>query len=652
MQLSPEQKAAVQYVRGPLLVLGETGTGKTSLLAHKAAWLLRDYDVEPRALLILATSAATVARLRHEIQTLLGRKVADLPILSFAEFALRLLQQAPGAAALEPGFTLYDAAESEALVARLLRDRLPAGVALARDVWRALDERKRGGAAATTGREEPAGHTVAEIAAWLHPLYDERLERANAIDFPDLLPRAAKLLAGNRALREYWCACLRFLLVDEYEQAGISGHDLVRALVSAGAVTTAAVDDVFDKPDGRLALERFRRDFARTRVVRLAHNFRTTDRIARLARRVLDSCTPDAPHPARARVTGAPVRILEVRAEQDEAGAIARALAAQRRALGGDYRDYAILYRRPEQAARLERALQAQRIPYDPYPEGSLLDHAEVRDFWAYLRLLANPRDDNAFLRALGTPRRDVDQTTLAALARFAFERERPLFECALDPALAARLESAQQAALRSVAALIAEFRARAEHAPPERIALALLQALGYEDWLRDTCNDVNIAARRMENVMRLVDMLARMSRGNPAARLRELVAPLELAAALAPAAPETAAEGVALVPLHGARAIEHPHVYVAPGADLRALEPPIDEETERRLACLGMVRARDTLTLVLREDESSPGAAPRLLGAVLPAEDLERLSGVPAGLAETLLARRPGQTGVLGRYS
>ncbi|HEX7045680.1 MAG TPA: ATP-dependent helicase [Burkholderiales bacterium] len=653
VQLSPEQKAAVQYVRGPLLVLGEAGTGKTSLLAHKIAWLLRDYDVEPRALLVLATNAVTVTALRREVQALLGRKVAGLRILSFAEFALGLLQQAPGAAGLETGFTLYDSIESEALVARLLRDRLPAATALPRDVWRALAERKRNGAAPAAEADRAlSGHTASELAAWLHPLYDERLKRANAIDFPDLLPRAAQLLAADRELRERWCAHLRFLLMDEYEQTGSSGHDFARLLAGAGAVPTAAVDDGCDKDAGRLALERFRRDFAQTRLVRLPHNFRTTERIARLARRMLDPCAADAPRPVRARVTGAPVRVLEVRAEQDEAAAIVRALAAHRRALGGDYRDYAILFRRPEQAARLERALQAQRIPYDLYPGGSLLERAEVRDFWAYLKLLANPRDDAAFLRALGTPRRDVDQTTLAALARFAAERERHLFECALDPALAARLAPAQQAALRSVATLIGEFRARAEHAPPAQIALALLEALGYDDWLRDTCNDANIAARRMENVLRLVDMLERMARSNPEARLRGLIAPLELAAALDPPGPEPGAGGVVLVPLHAARGIEHAHVYIAPGADLRAQDPPADAQAERRLAYLGMVRARESVTLVLREDGSPPGSAPRFLGAVLPPEDLERVSSVPAGLTESLLARRPGQTDVLGRYS
>jgi len=653
VQLSPEQKAAVQYVRGPLLVLGETGTGKTSLLAHKIAWLLRDYEIAPRALLVLATNGATVAGLRHKVQTLVGRKVADIPILSFTEFALGLLQQAPGAAGLEPGFTLYDSAESEALVARLLRPRLPAATALPRDVWRALAERKYGRAAAgTEAGKEPSGNSAPELAAWLHPLYDEHLKRANAIDFPDLLPRAAELLAANRELRDHWWARLRFLLLDEYEQAGNSGHDLARLLAGAGAVPTATVDDGFDKDAGRLALERFRRDFAQARLMRLAHNFRTTERIARLARRVLDPSVTHAPHPSRARVTGVPVRLLEVRAEQDEAAAIVRTLAAQHHALGGDYRDHAILFRRPEQVARLERALQAQRIPYDLYPGVSLLDRAEVRDFWTYLKLLANPRDDNAFLRALGTPRRDVDQTTLAALARFAAERERHLFECALDPAFAARLAPAQQAALRSIATLIAEFRARAEHAPPAQVALALLEALRYDDWLRDTCNDATIAARRMENVLRLIDMLERTARGNPAARLRELIAPLELAAALEPPVPEPGAEGVVLVPLHAARGIERAHVYVAPGADLRVQDPPADAETERRLAVLGMMRARESVTLVLREDGSPPGSAPRFLGAALPAEDLDRLSSVPAGLTENLLALRPGQTDVLGRYS
>lgn len=643
----------MQYVKGPLLVLGGAGSGKTSLLAHKVAWLIREYDVPPAHVVAIAANSHAARLLRTRIAEILGYQLPGLLVPTFREIGLSLIQQRFDELGLLPGFSLYDRLDSEAVISRLLREAKPQLLSLTAAAARQIARWKRelkGPSADTDG----PGSSVTEAAGWLYRRYEQRLRTANAIDLEDLVRKAVRLLTTDPALITEWRDRIRFLLIDEYERSTGAEHELVRLLTADGALLTVTGDETvpirgLDPDASGDNLAQLRTELPDLRVIKLERNFRSTTRIARalaaLAR--AGQSSRDLPVAPGAR-QGTKLRVLRVRSEQQEADAIVSFLMDHKRRHETDYRDYAVLLPRLEQAPLIERALQNQRVPYTFAGGPSFFDHVEVRDLWSYLRLLCNPADDIAFLRAINTPRRDIDRSTLDLLVRFATERGRPLLDCALDPELAVALAPARSAALQRVADLLQTFGERAQRSDPVQLAYDLLAELRYDEWLRDTCNDLKIAEQRMQNVVELINRLQRLGKQRPEAKLRTLVAQLTLDVLVQPDRHEPAAEGVALLPLDSAKGLEFRHIFLAgfeEGLLPRAFDPASELDRERRRAYAAIACARDGVTFTVTEQRRLTGEvaarrASRFL-LELAADDLDWVNAADtAGGAEPLLGR------------
>lgn len=628
-ELSLQQKAAIQHLKGPLLILGGAGSGKTSLLAHKIVRLIREHDVSPSAVVALAGTSATVQTLRRRVTEALGHRVAALEIATFPEFALRLVQQAPEAVGLRPGFSVYDRRDSENLLAQLLLEQDPGSGALAQAAWHWIAAWKR---AAAVPRSAPPDQPAAAAALRLYDSYHRRLHAANAMDLEDLARKALEACLNDDALLSAWRARVRFLLLDEYERASADAHELVRLLAQQGAIVSAAADDRRAGAPahwGRGAsIACLPSDLPGLRIIRLDENFRSRAGIVGLAQRLSGPGDARVAALALADSDPGPARVLRGRSEQQEAEALIALLHEHRQRTGSDYSHYAILLRRAELAAPIEHALRTHRVPYHTRGISSFFAQTEIRDLRAYLRLLCNPADDVAFLRAINTPRRDLDRRALARLAATADTRGQTLFECALDGRMPPPLADSALAPLRELAGLIERLRRRAEAGDAVGAARALLRELRYEEWLCDSCNDATIAARRMDNVARLIELLARLQRERPGESLRALMGWLDLEAVRAPEADEGAGDGVALMTLAAARGMEFAHVCLvgfeqAPGT----AEPP----DERYWAYVGVTRARESVAFTLAEHRRTGGAItarqPSAFLAELPIQELDWMS-------------------------
>jgi ATP-dependent DNA helicase Rep len=615
LDLSQQQKAAVQYIKGPLLVLGGAGTGKTSLLAHKIAWLIREYDAPPARVIVIANNANQARLMRSRVADLLGRHIPELRVATFSEVGLGLIQQRLDALSLLPGFSLYDRLDSETLTTRLLRETRPDLIGLANAVSRQIARWKRALITPPIEREM-GGSTVAEISAWLYRRYEQRLRSANAIDIEDLVRKAVRLLTTDATLLTEWRSSSSFLLVDEYERIEAGEHELVRLLIADGPVLTAVGDESQSRgeSDGHADnLARLRTEHAGLRVMHLDRNFRSTGRIARSAARLGGSRRPvDAPQGYK-RESGARLRVLQTRSKQHEADSVVAALLAHKAHVGCEYRDYAILLPRVQFAPLIERALQARRIPYCSHGGASLSDQPEVRDLRAYLKLLCNPSDDIAFLRAVNTPRRDIDRSTLEQLMNFAAGRGRPLLETTLDPELAQGLTPGRLTVLHNFALLMRTLGERASHTTAVQLLYDLILELRYDEWLRDTCNDVKIADRRMQSVVEFIGWLRRMAKQRPEADLRALVTQLSLNAALDPDEYETTTEGVVMMPIAIAKGLEFAHVYVVGIEDgwwPDVTENDLDRHEARWLSYVAIGCARESVTFSLTEHRRASGDA------------------------------------------
>jgi ATP-dependent DNA helicase Rep len=649
LDLSQQQKAAVQYTKGPLLILAGAGGGKTSLLACKIAWLLREYDVDPSRIVALTPIVHTARTLRSRVEEVLGCKLPGLPVFSFAEFGLRFIEENLDAFGLRSGFSLYDREESKAVVRRLLQEGRPQAADLAPAVVDEIARDKRDMAPPVQG--EAQGSSAASVAAWIYPRYQQRLLAANALDVDDLTRKPVRLLTTGAALLRRLRDQIGFLLVDDYEYTSACERELTRLLAAGGMALTVAGDDTRTIDDAAHSpadnLVRLPSELAGLRVVRLEQNFRCTGRVARAASRIAAGAggsSDVAPHYAQD--PGGPIRILQARNEQHEAEAIVADLMAHEADAGIGYRNYAILFRRPEHAAALERALQLSRVPYHWRGVPTFFAQPEIRDLWAYLRILCNPADDDAFLRALNTPRRDIDHAILERLVQLSGARGRPLLECALDPEFMQTLPPQATQTLRGSVQLLQRMIDRAAHADPGELAQDLLTELHYADWLRDSCNDAKIAAQRMGNVLRIVDILRRASRGTPDAGLRSIFTRLQLRAILNGDDDESVFDGVALLTFAAARGTEFAHIYIVGFEDglLPATEAAdIDAGGERRLARLLITRARESVTLTIAEQRRLAGGVtaprPSRFLADLPEQDLQWVNATGGAFAENSLA-------------
>lgn len=612
VDLSSTQKSAIQHIEGPLLVIAGAGTGKTSLLVHKIAWLLRE-GVEPRHIAAVTSSCHAAHALRQRVaEHVSAQQALELSISNFHALGLALLRDYLAVLGYRPGFSIYDADESQALLGKLLRAARPAHYALLPTIQRQIADWKR-------TLTEPGPQAVleagpVEIAAQLYPEYERRLRLANAMDTDDLIAKPVQLLRRASTLGVQ-PTTLRHLLVDEYEETTPAQHELVRLLVARGAMLTAVGDDnqSISRERGASAenIQRLALDIPNLRTVRMEQNFRSSGRIVHVANAlVVGQPRAASRHLWSDKALGSPLRVLKARTEDQEAERVVADLLVHKYRHGTDFRQYAVLLRSTTQAPAFERVLRERRVPFNANNEAPLLDKTEVRDLLAYLRLLCNPADDNAFSRVINTPRRDIDGVTLEALSRHAARRDLSLLEAARDPSFGSALPPERLTALRRFSDWLHTMVARAHRGDPIRLVCDVLAELRYEEWLRDTCNDVKIAERRMQHVMQLIAWLQRLARQNAGASLSDIIARLSLARLTGPNPADAPADAVALLTIEAVKGREFDHVYIV-GMEQGTFPREIEEdlrERERRLAYVAMTRARHTLTFSLAERRRRSG--------------------------------------------
>lgn len=633
-ELSPAQKSAIHYINGPLLVLAGAGSGKTSFLIHKIAWLIREYGVAPDEIAVVTfTYRAARAMRRRVAERVNSQQLLNLTISTFHTLGLAFLHDQLEDIGYRPGVSIYDADDSQAVLAKLARTAFPAHIGAVNRIQRLVSDWKRSGIVPPM----PANRTgsVEEVAATLYPAYERQLLSSNAMDIDDLVLKPVQLLRdpGTRAVRS--APPLRYLLVDEYEETTPCQHEFVKLLVARGATLTAAGDDdqsIFEQHGARPEnLARLRRDFPLLKTIKLEQNFRSSGRILKAANSLIaHNSRPQEKMLWSECAYGEPLRVLKTRTEEHEAERIVADLLHHKYRHGTEFRNYAVLFRQSAQIAALERALRERRVPYYIGGDSTFFEKTEVKDVLCYLRLLCNPADDNAFMRIVNTPRRDIDRSTLHALSQHAAHLGVPLLQAASDSGLDAAIRADRLAVLRAFTGWLQEMLVRAQREDPIRLVCDVLAQLRYEDWLRDTCNDHKIAEHRMHNVIQLLARLQRLARLQPAGGLRELLTRLSLVRLL-DQDDENPGDAVVLTTVHAAKGCEFEHVYLI---GMEEAVFPLTEHSseqaigaERRLAYVAMTRARRTLVFTLadrrrRSGEIAAAKPSRFLGE-LPQNDL-----------------------------
>uniref|UniRef100_UPI00260E7AC7 3'-5' exonuclease n=1 Tax=Accumulibacter sp. TaxID=2053492 RepID=UPI00260E7AC7 len=518
---------------------------------------------------------------------------------TFHALGVRILREESRTLGYKPNFSILDATDCFAIVSELAGSadkatvrRLQSLISGWKNALRSPDEARKD---AQSDIELLAVNTFAAYAATLHAY--------QAVDFDDLIGLPVALFENHPAVRDKWQNRLRYLLIDEYQDTNASQYRLLRLLAGPRAAFTAVGDDDQAIYGWRGAdVENLRglpRDYPTLKLIKLEQNYRSTVRILKAANTLIShneklfdkKLWSDLGH-------GDPITVSICRDSEKEAEAVVMKLQAHRFEHRGAFRDYAILYRGNFQARALEQFLRNQRIPYLLSGGQSFFDKSEIKDLTAYLRLLANNDDDPAFIRAASTPRRGVGTSTLLALGSYAGERHCSLFAAAFEQGFAQRVQARQLAPLLAFCEFIKRLQERASREPAEALLAALLDAVAYEDWLKER-EEQRAASVKWGNVREFCDWLGKKGEeeGKTLVDLTQTIALITMLDKN-----EAEVDAVQLSTLHAAKGLEFKHVFLI-GIEEGVLphrEAHVDGriEEERRLMYVGITRAQRSLHL------------------------------------------------------
>ncbi|WP_367026408.1 DNA helicase Rep [Methylococcus sp. ANG] len=635
--LNPQQRAAVTTLDCPLLVIAGAGSGKTRVITEKIAYLVRQGT--PARHIVAVTFTNKAAR---EMKSRVGKLADDkslrgLTVSTFHALGLEIVRREHKALQLKAAISIFDEQDRQALLRELVRHGDHRFDPEEVDAYAARISRWKN-RFVTPDRAGMLAEPGAAETAELYEAYMRHMKAYNAVDFDDLILLPVMLFQQNAEVLDKWRNQIRYLLVDEYQDTNQTQYELIKLLTEALGKFTVVGDDDQSIYAWRGAqpenLAQLRNDFPRLKVIKLEQNYRSMGRILKAANQLIGN----NPHIFEKKLWSAmghgdPIRVLKHRDEIAEARQIAADIVHHKFRHNTQFADYAILYRGNHQSRLFERTLREFSVPYHISGGMSFFGYTEVKDVMAYLRLLVNPDDDAAFLRIVNVPRREIGPTTLEKLGQYANRRHISLYAACFELGLEQSLPGNAVQRLRRFGEHIADTADRTARGDTFKVIDDLLGAIGYENWVRENSNDAKSAERKFGNVRELLDWLQRIAEKDGENRsLAETVAKAMLLDVLDRNQEDDAGDRVSLMTLHAAKGLEFPHVYlVGMEENLLPHQTSIDEdniEEERRLAYVGITRARRDLTLSYcshrKRYGEMIGCEPSRFLAELPQDDLE----------------------------
>ncbi|MDH5370485.1 MAG: UvrD-helicase domain-containing protein, partial [Gammaproteobacteria bacterium] len=516
MKLNPQQHAAVRYIDGPCLVLAGAGSGKTGVITQKIAYLIEQCEINPKNIAAVTFTNKSAREMQTRVAKLLGKgKTKGLRVSTFHTLGLDIIRKELEHLPYKKGFSIYDNQDSLALIKQLMKLAFSDPDGKTDSILWQISRWKNAFVLPDQALIEANGDPLLTMAATVYEQYNHHLQTYNAVDFDDLIMIPVLLFRDNEEAKERWRNQIRYLLVDEYQDTNATQYELVKLIVGKIANLTVVGDDDQSVYSWRGAqpenLNLLKEDYPMLNVIKLEQNYRSTGCILQCANKLIEN----NPHVFEKNLWsdlgfGQPVRVIRCRHEDDEADQVVAELNHHQFVNRTPHKDYAILYRGNHQSRVFERMLRENNIPYYLSGGMSFFAYSEIKDIMSYLRLIANPDDDNAFLRISNVPRREIGPTSLEKLSNFSSKYGHSLFAACFDQFLKQSIGNRASENLSNFAEWIKDYALRCESENPVEVVKSLLVNIDYERWLIDTSKDEADATRRMDNVNELVGWLER----------------------------------------------------------------------------------------------------------------------------------------------
>ena len=592
--LNPPQRAAVETLDGPLLVLAGAGTGKTRVLTTRLAWILARRKAFPSQLLAVTFTNRAAREMKERVAAMIGGAVEGVWLGTFHALGARILRRHAELVGLKPSFTILDTDDQIRLMKQILQaERIDDKKWPARVVLAVVERWKDRGLSPEKVPADAGGEVAQGQAVRLYALYQERLKTLNAADFGDLLLHNLTIFTTRPDVLAEYHRRFRYLLVDEYQDTNVAQYLWLRLLAQANHNICCVGDDDQSVYGWRGAevgnILRFEKDFPDARVIRLEQNYRSTGHILAAASALI------AHNKGRLGKTlwtaageGEKVVVRGLWDGEEEARWVGEEIEAMQRA-GTRLGEVAVLVRAGFQTREFEERFIQLGLPYRVVGGPRFYERAEIRDALAYLRVTLSPADDLAFERIVNVPRRGVGEKAMQAVHRLARAEATPLAEAAARLAETDEIRGPARTGLRRLASDLARWRGLLADKSPAEVIETILDESGYTAmWQADTAAD---APGRLENLKELVRAIEEFD---------ALPGFLEHVSLVMDNASGDSAEMASLMTLHSAKGLEFEIVFL-PGWEeglfphARALDEKGEAglEEERRLAHVGLTRAK-----------------------------------------------------------
>src|SRR6187431_712784 len=631
--LNPHQAQAVLHSGGPLLIMAGAGSGKTRVLTHRIAYLLESGRARPHEILAITFTNKAAGEMRERVQHLVGGEARFMWVSTFHSACVRILRKDHELAGLTSSFSIYDTADSVNLMKLVMREldldpkKFTPKSVLGR-IGRFKDE-LISPEVALAAADGVSRHSVDHAAAIAYPEYQRRLTAANAVDFDDIIVKTVRLIQDNESVARAYRERFRHILVDEYQDTNHAQYILVRELAGPADDPTLPQGELTVVGDADQSIYAFRganirninefeKDYRNAEVIRLEQNYRSTQNILSAANSVIANNADRRPKNLWTdsgdgeRITG-----YVADTEQDEARFIADEIKRLVATGAFAWSDVAIMYRANAQSRAIEERFIRSEIPYKLVGGTRFYERKEIKDMLAYLAAIANEDDDIAMRRAITVPKRGIGDVAIEGVDML--RRSRPdaglSFGTALRFASEAGIAARSVSAIDAFVALMDDIRDLARDNGPAGVLDAIADRSGMLSALRASEDPQDQS--RIENVMELVAVGREFSEENPEGSLADF---LEKVALVADADqipdPENGGGVVTLMTLHTAKGLEFPVVFLTgledgtfPHARVLETGSTRDIEEERRLAYVGLTRARQRLYLTRADLRASFGA-------------------------------------------
>jgi DNA helicase-2/ATP-dependent DNA helicase PcrA len=632
--LNAPQREAVETTEGPLLIIAGAGSGKTRVLTRRLSYILNKRLAEPYQLLAVTFTNKAAGEMKSRVATLLGTTIPELNVSTFHSFCARFLRKEAHRIGYDSSFTIFDADDAETLTKNCIKDLNLSGSQFTPRAQSGKISSLKNKLITASDFASRSGGYFEEATAKIYTFYQKRLRECNAMDFDDLLVNSVLLLRDFEEVGHHYRNRYKYIMVDEYQDTNHVQYLLLKYLLGEHKNISVVGDEDqsiygWRGADIRNILE-FEKDFPGAKIIKLEQNYRSTNNILNAASAVISR------NSARKGKTlwsqndaGEKIRLLLVDSAEEEAVHIVRLLKSQKES-GTPLKQMVILYRTNAQSRAFEEQLRRNNLPYQIFGGTAFYQRKEIKDLLAYLKLIANPKDDISFQRVVNYPKRGIGDKSVSDISQMAAQEQKSSYELVLNidnhPALTPRAKK-----LKEFTAIIEKYRSQKDSRPVDLLVQDLVDEIKIIDEVLS--EDMIIGQTKVENVEAFIEGAAEYARHNGEATLDNYLQEISLFTDL-----DNYSEiddKVSMMSIHSAKGLEYDNVFLV-GLEEglfplgQTISDPMELEEERRLFYVGSTRARKQLVLSsasIRYRFGEVASIPSRFIGEIPKEYLEELN-------------------------